>query len=111
MSATPAAISLIILGMGIVTYGIRLSLIVLLGRITLRPLLQRALRFVPPAVLSAIIFPELLRSGGALSLSLANPRLWAGLLAALVVWRTRNVILAIGIGMGALWILQATIPH
>ena len=111
MSATPAALGLIILGMGVVTYAIRLSLILLLGRITLRPLLQRALRFVPPAVLSAIIVPELLRSGGALDLSPANPRLLAGLLATLVVWRTRNVFLAIGIGMGALWILQAAIPH
>jgi branched-subunit amino acid transport protein len=68
--------------------------------------LQRALRFVPPAVLSAIIFPELLLPQGTLDLSPGNPRLVAGLLAALAAWRTKNVLVTIVIGMAALLILQ-----
>jgi branched-subunit amino acid transport protein len=111
MSTTPLALGLIILGMGAVTYAIRLSFIMLLGRVTVQPLIQRALRFVPPAVLSAIIFPELLQPGGALDLSLGNARLLAGALAALVVWRTRNVFLAIAVGMVALWTVQALLPR
>ena len=102
---------LLLISMGLVTYAIRLSLIVLIGRVDVPPLIQRALRFVPPAVLSAIIFPELLRPGGALDLSLGNVRLLAGVLAALVAWRTKNVLLTIGVGMVALWVLQAVIPH
>ena len=98
---------LIIIGMGIVTYAIRLSLIVLLGRINVPPLMQRALRFVPPAVFSAIIFPEVLRPSGALDISLGNDRLIAGVLAAGVAWRTKNVFLSIAVGMVALWILSA----
>jgi branched-subunit amino acid transport protein len=98
---------LIILGMGLVTYGIRLSMIVLLGRVDVPPIVRQALRFVPPAVLSAIIFPELLMPGGQLDLSLGNERLIAGSLAALIAWRTRNVLLTIAAGMAALWILQA----
>ena len=98
---------LIIVGMGIVTYAIRLSLIVLLGRLDVPPLVQRALRFVPPAVLSAIIFPEVLSPGGALDISFGNDRLIAGVLAAVVAWRTRNVFLSIAVGMVALWILSA----
>ena len=98
---------LIIVGMGIVTYAIRLSLIVLLGRLDVPPLVQRALRFVPPAVLSAIILPEVLRPGGALDISFGNDRLIAGVLAAVVAWRTRNVFLSIAVGMVALWILSA----
>ena len=101
---------LIIIGMGIVTYAIRLSLIALLGRFDVPPIVQRALRFVPPAVLSAIIFPELLRPAGALDISLDNVRLLAGTLAAVVAWRTKNVLLTIGVGMAALWILQLAIP-
>jgi branched-subunit amino acid transport protein len=97
---------LIIVGMGIVTYAIRLSLIVLLGRLDVPPLVQRALRFVPPAVLSAIILPEVLRPGGALDISFGNDRLIAGVLAAVVAWRTRNVFLSIAVGMIALWILS-----
>jgi len=101
------ALWLTIVGMGLVTYAIRLSLIALLGRVELSPTFQRALRFVPPAVLSAIIFPEILRPNGTFHLSWANPRLLAGLLAGLVAWRTKNVLLTIAAGMVALWILQA----
>jgi branched-subunit amino acid transport protein len=100
---------LVILGMGLVTYAIRLSLIALLGRMQVPPLVQRGLRFVPPAVLSAIIFPELLRPSGALDVSLTNLRLLAGSLAALVAWRTRNVLLTIAVGMAAMWILMAMV--
>jgi branched-subunit amino acid transport protein len=101
---------LLLIGMGIVTYAIRLSLIVLIGRVAVPPIIQRALRFVPPAVLSAIIFPELLRPGGVLDLSFGNVRLLAGVLAALVAWRTKNVLLTIGVGMAALWVLQVVVP-
>ena len=101
---------LIIIGMGIVTYAIRLSLIVLLGRVEVPPLVQQALRFVPPAVLSAIVFPELLQPGGTLDISFGNARLFAGVLAALVAWRTKNMLLTIGVGMAALWILQTVTP-
>jgi branched-subunit amino acid transport protein len=98
---------LIILGMGLVTYAIRLSLIALLGRMDVPPVVRRGLRFVPPAVLSAIIFPELLRPAGALDVSFGNVRLLAGILAALIAWRTKNILLTIAVGMAALWILLA----
>jgi branched-subunit amino acid transport protein len=98
---------LILASMGLVTFLLRLSMIAAIGRINLPPLVQRGLRFVPPAVLSAIIFPELLNPGGTLDLSLANLRLLAGILAALVAWRTKNVLLTIAVGMAALWILMA----
>jgi branched-subunit amino acid transport protein len=98
---------LILLAAGAITYLIRLSFIALLGRIDVPPLVGRALRFVPPAVLSAIIFPEMLRPNGALDLSLGNVRLLAGLLAAIVAWRSKNVLLTIAVGMVALWVLRA----
>jgi len=98
---------LTMLGMGMVTYAIRLSFILLLGRVEIPARIRQALRFVPPAVLSAIIFPELLRPQGRLDLSPGNVRLLAGLLAALVAWRTKSILLTIAVGMGALWILQA----
>ncbi len=97
---------LVIIGMGLITYAIRLSMIVLLERVEITDTIRSALRFVPPAVLSAIILPELLQSGGYFDLSLGNDRLLAGLLAMLVAWRSKNVLLTIGIGMAVLWILQ-----
>ncbi len=100
------SIWLLLLAMGAVTFLIRLSAIGLLGEAEIPPLVRRALRFVPPAVLSAIIFPELLRPDGAFDLSFGNLRLVAGLLAGLVAWRTKNVVLTIAVGMAALWLLQ-----
>ena len=67
--------ALSILGMGLITYLIRLSLFLLPDRVVLPPWLLRALRYVPAAVLSAIIFPELFLPNGALDISLGNERL------------------------------------
>lgn len=97
---------LIILGMVAVTYSVRLSVIALLGGRALPEGVRRALRYVPPVALSAIVFPELLMPEGALDLSLGNARLLAGLVAAGVAWRSNNAILSIAVGMALLWLLQ-----
>jgi branched-subunit amino acid transport protein len=100
------ALWLTLLVIGLITYGIRLSFILLFSRQAIPPRLQKALRFVPPAVLSAIIFPELLMPGGQIDLSFSNVRLLAGLLAILVAWLTRNVLLTLLSGMAALLIFS-----
>jgi branched-subunit amino acid transport protein len=97
---------LTIIGMGIITYAIRLTPIVLLERFELSPRIRQALKFVPAAVLSAIIFPEMFMPEGSVDISLGNERLIAGLIAAVVAWRTKNVLWTIGVGMGVLWLLQ-----
>ena len=101
------AMGLAILGMGVITYAIRLSLFLLPESVTLPPWLLRSLRYVPAAVLSAIIFPELLMPGGAADLSPGNERLLAGLVAIVIARLTRNVSLTVLGGMVALWLLQA----
>ncbi len=100
---------LIVIGMGIVTFGTRLVPIVLLGRIEIPLIVQRALRFVPPAVLTAIIVPELLYRDSQIDVSLTNARLLAGLIAIVVAWRTKNALITIGVGMITLWVLQSLI--
>jgi branched-subunit amino acid transport protein len=97
---------LIILGMGLITHSQRLSMILTSGRLTISEPLKHALRFAPPAVLSAIILPEMLQPGGQLDFSLGNERLLAGLIAIIIAWRTKNMILTVVIGMVSLWILQ-----
>lgn len=97
---------LILLGMGLITYAIRLVPILALEHRPLPPRWRQALRFVPPAVLSAIIFPELLWPNGVLDVSLANDRLIAGLLAIAVAVLSKNVLLTIAAGLLALWGLQ-----
>ncbi len=97
---------LVILAAGLVTFVTRLSFIFLLERIRVPEWFQRSLRFVPPAVLSAIILPGLLLREDALDLTWRNPQIYSGILAVLVAWRTRNVILTILAGMGALLVLR-----
>jgi branched chain amino acid efflux pump len=95
------------LGAGAVTFALRLSFIALLGRVKTPLFLRRALRFVPAAVLTAVVIPLLFYVNGALEVSLSNERLLAGLVAALISWRTKSVPLTLGVGMATLWTLQA----
>jgi branched-subunit amino acid transport protein len=97
---------LTIAGAGAITFALRLSFIALLGRIEIPLFLGRALRFVPAAVLTAVVIPLLFYDNGALVVSLGNERLLAGLVAALIAWRTRSVLFTLGGGMAALWTLQ-----
>ena len=97
---------LVILIAGLVTFATRLSFILLLDRIQVPDWFRRSLRFVPVAVLSAIIVPGLASPNGSLFLSWRNPQLLAGAMAILVAWRTKNVVLTIIAGLVALLIFQ-----
>jgi branched-subunit amino acid transport protein len=100
---------LVMLFGGLITFGMRFSFIYLFGRFHIPETLRKALHYVPPAVLSAIIFPEILINQGKLSISLENDRLLAGLAAVLVAWWTKNTLLTILAGMVVLLVLQFVI--
>ncbi|MGD9092205.1 MAG: AzlD domain-containing protein [Anaerolineales bacterium] len=91
---------------GVLTYAQRLSFIIIFERTEVPESARRALRLVPPAVLTAIITPELFLHNGSLDLSLGNHRLIAGILATVVAWRTKNIVLTILVGMAALLLLS-----
>jgi len=97
---------LVLLLGGLITFGMRFSLIYLFGKFHVPEALRKALHYVPPAVLSAIIFPELFIRNETLNLSLDNYRLMAGLVAILVAWFTKNILVTILAGMLALFLLQ-----
>ncbi len=100
---------LVIILAGAVTFAIRLSFIVLLERVRMPEWFTRALRYVPVAVLSAIILPETVNRNGVADLSWHNPQLFAGVLAVLVAWRTRSVVLTLVAGMVVLLVAQAVL--
>jgi branched-subunit amino acid transport protein len=93
---------------GIGTYGIRLSVLALIHHSTLPRTARKALRFVMPAVLAAIILPAVTYTAGAghFDISPGNERVLAATLAAAVAWATRSVWATIAVGMAALWLLQ-----
>jgi branched-subunit amino acid transport protein len=91
---------------GLITFGMRFSFIFLFGKFHIPATVRRALHYVPPAVLSAIVFPELFLRNGALYLSFENVRLLAGLVAVAVAWFTKNTLVTIVVGMIVLFALQ-----
>jgi branched-subunit amino acid transport protein len=97
---------LVILSGMLITYFSRLSFIAFDLDQYLPPIFRRGLRFVPIAVLAAIIGPELTLNAGRLDLTPDNHRLLAGLAAALIAWRTRNIWLTILVGIFVLWLLS-----
>ena len=101
MSAT-----LVILLMALVTYGPRLAGFALSG-VRLPSFWLRFLHFVPITVFAALIVPALPGDalpgdGGEVGI-----RLVAATLAALALWRVKQLWLGIAVGMGAFWLLRA----
>lgn len=91
---------------GIGTYVMRASFLVFAHRLAdVPPGIQRLLRQIPPAALAAIVVPALLRPEG--QLDLWQPRLLAGVVAALVAWRTRNIALTLAVGIGLVMVVEA----
>ncbi|OYR39277.1 branched-chain amino acid ABC transporter permease [Halorubrum sp. Ib24] len=96
-----------ILLIGIATYGFRLSFIHLFGRIDEVPArVKRPLRYVPPAVLAALVLPDLVTLRPSVAATLLDERLIAGAVAGVVAWRTENVFATIAVGMGVLWLFR-----
>jgi len=93
---------LTIAGMAAVTYALRASFLVLPPSVETPPLLRRALRYVPAAVLTAIWAPELLLQDRVLFLALENERLLAGAVAIAAAWRWRLTSVTIAAGLLAL---------
>lgn len=102
--------ALLIVGMAAVTFAVRYPVMAILGKVPLPNPLLRALRYVPPAVLTAIIVPAALMPSGELQLNINNAYLVAGVVAVLVSWRTKNLLLTIIVGMAAFWLWRAILP-
>ena len=101
---------LIILGMALVTYIPRAAPLMLLSSRELNPMLMRWLEMVPPAVLAALLAPELLLRAQAgqktLFLSLDNFFLLAALPTFVVGWITRSFFGTVAFGMGMVALLR-----
>jgi branched-subunit amino acid transport protein len=101
---------LIVAGMALVTYATRYTMIVALGSgpvlendETGPSLFRRWLRYVPPAVLAALIVPPVLAPEGRIELGIP---VWATIVGALVAWRTRSALWTILSGMAVFWALR-----
>ncbi len=104
MSVTTALF--VVLTVGVITYAMRAGLILALADAELPPELIKALRYVAPAVLAALVVslvtdPETSNRG----VSLAEI---VGVLVAIpVAWKTKDLIVTLAVGMTAFWTVLA----
>ena len=106
MQTAQLSLWIIVIIAGMLTFLIRLSFIALLADWNMPPLMRSALRFVPPAVLCAMIFPEIMLRHNELALGSDNYRLLAAIAAVAVAWRFGKIMPTIAVGMALLWSLQ-----
>ena len=107
---SPLEMWLVVIGMGLITFGLRIGSLLLGSRLPQTEALRDFLRYVPIAVLSGIIAIELLASQGHPELSLGTlPRLAGGLVSIAIAWRTRKVLPAVIGGMLVFWLVQAVV--
>jgi branched-subunit amino acid transport protein len=90
---------ILILGMAVVTFACRYPVLALVSRMPLPERVLRAMRYIPPAVLTAIIAPAVLMPQGRIEANYHNGYLVAGIVAALIAWRGKNLLLTIVAGM------------
>jgi branched chain amino acid efflux pump len=95
---------LAILIVGIGTYAFRSVFIVALADREISPGLLRALEFVGPAVLSALVVALLVGDSGSVEADI--PEVVALVVGGVVGWKTRNLIYTVLAGMGVFWLLQ-----
>jgi branched-subunit amino acid transport protein len=91
---------------GALNYLSRLSFIALFARRSVPPLLARAFRYVPAAMLTALVVPMVATAPGGAWLP-ELPKIAAALVAGIVAFRTHSQLKTLGSGMLTLWVLQA----
>lgn len=99
-------IFLTILGMLVVTYVPRVLPIWFLSSKSLPPLVAAWLRYVPVAVLAAMLLPALTIQENQVSLGFRNLFFWAAFPTLLVAWKTRSFFGSVITGMAVVAIAR-----
>lgn len=89
----------LLLGMAAVTYLPRMLPLVLLQKVTFPGFFRRWLRFIPVAVLSALLAPSLLIKEGSISLGVENIAFWAAIPTFVVAFFTRSMLVTVAAGI------------
>ncbi|MFD2165456.1 AzlD domain-containing protein [Thalassotalea euphylliae] len=89
----------LIIGMFIVTFGVRYVLFAFADNIHFPESLKRALNYVPIAVLTAIIFPAVFMPKGELHFGLDNAYIYGAIAAVIVSAWKKNMLLTVVFGL------------
>ncbi len=99
----------LILGMFIITFGIRFVMFAFAGKITFPVWMQQSLKFVPPAVLTAIIVPAVVMPYGDMDISFTNVYLLAAIISVAISLVTKSLLKTIFFGMLVFLLLKLLI--
>ena len=98
---------IVIVAVGVLNYFSRLSFIAFFANRRMPPLLARALKFVPAAMLTALVVPMVIASPATATGVVIDARLPAAIIATAVAWLQRSSVATMVAGMVSLWILRA----
>ncbi len=96
----------VIVVVGALNFLSRLSFIALFAQRSMPPQLARALKFVPAAMLTALILPMVVTGPVTIAATWTDPKVFAAVAAGAAAFATRGTLPTLGVGMGALWLLQ-----
>ena len=100
----------LIVVIGTLNYLSRLSFIALFARRSVPEPLLRSLRYVPAAMLTALVLPMIVDLPVE-SAATAAPKIVAALIAGFVAFATQGMLRTLAAGMLTLWALQALARH
>ncbi|SHJ27907.1 Branched-chain amino acid transport protein [Geosporobacter subterraneus DSM 17957] len=92
----------VIIGMALATFITRMGAQVIFSSTGMPVWLEKWLKHVPTAFLTALITPAVLLPKGYLDLSFNNSYLLAGIVAAFTAYKTKNVLTTIIVGMAVM---------
>lgn len=97
----------VIAALAALTFTTRLSFIALFAHTDPPHWLRRPLHYIPPAILAAIVATQVFAETPGAGTTFDKPRIIAALLALVVAYCTRSMILTISLGMATLWGVRA----
>ena len=100
------SILLVCLGMGAVTYAPRVLPLLLFAGKEMPNWLKEALKFVPVAMLSALVAKDVFFKDDALFMRLSNPKILAFVLVAIVAAKFKSIPISLVVGVGSIFIFS-----
>ena len=96
---------------GLITYFTRMSMVTLIDKDIFNENFRKILNYVPSVVFPSIIFPGILLDDYGVLVTIMDPKIYGALIAIIVGYFSRNVILTIVSGMASYWFLIFIVLH
>ena len=90
---------------GLITYFTRMGMITLINKDIFNENFRKILNYVPSVVFPSIIFPGVLLDDYGTLVTLGDPKIYGALIAIIIGYFSKNVILTIVSGLTSYWFL------